>query len=356
MAHCTTIVTSICSPVAKTTKNFAQVLGLSIKALLSLCDDEESDVRMIADECLNRLIRSTSDGNVLKIQFELYNEIHRNASSRSLRAALKRFSLLSHTIRPIKGKAYISNLIPSIVAISKRPEEEVLDTLSQSLPLIFKSLGPFMTDKDTKTLLKAFYPNLSSPQAVFRRNAGNMILATCLHCRKPKIFLFYALRHLIDTMISIDRVSENLHLVVGILGCIRIMLPHVDNQESDPETDAHRLDCLIQVYELCLRYVQRHSDHNVVNAALETLVQLLRSSNEEFVGQLTAKSGISGGSRIGAFQRTIRVSSDAMETEVINKERNEVNAADSRYNIVLLEIVLVNIKCTGHSYKSKLIY
>ncbi|XP_015112466.1 huntingtin [Diachasma alloeum] len=328
MASCTTIVNGMTSPGVKTTKNFAQVLGLSIKTLLSLCNDEESDVRMIADECLNRIIRSTSDGNVLKIQFELYNEIHRNASSRSLRAALKRFGLLSHTIRPIKGKAYISNLIPSIVAIAKRPEEEVIDTLAQSLPLILKSLGAFMTDKDAKTLLKAFYPNLSSPQAVFRRNAGNMILATCLHCRKPRIFLFYALRHLIDTMISVNRTDENLHLVVGILGCIRVMLPHVDqHQESDHETDAHRLDCLIQVYELCLRYVQCHSDHNVINAALETLAQLLRSPNEEFVGQLTSKSGISGGSRIGSFQRTLRMSSsDSTETEEIGRERNDADS------------------------------
>ncbi|XP_063978909.1 huntingtin isoform X2 [Diachasmimorpha longicaudata] len=340
MTSCTTIVNGMTSPAVKTTKNFAQILGLSIKTLLCLCNDEDSDVRMMADECLNRIIRSTSDGNVLKIQFELYNEIHRNASSRSLRAALKRFALLSHTIRPIKGKAYISNLIPSLVAISKRPEEEVIDTLAQSLPLILKSLGPFMTDKDAKTLLKTFYPNLSSPQAVFRRNAGNMILATCLHCRKPRIVLFYALRHLIDTMISVNRTEENLHLVVGILGCIRIMLPHVDQpQESDHETDAHKLDCLLQTYELCLRYVQRHSDHNVINAALETLAQLLRSPNEEFVVQLTSKSGISGGSRIISFQRTLRMSSsDSTESEEGNRERNnadtvEVNSISAKESI-----------------------
>uniref|UniRef100_A0A0C9Q4L0 Htt_0 protein n=1 Tax=Fopius arisanus TaxID=64838 RepID=A0A0C9Q4L0_9HYME len=354
MTCCTTIVNGMSSPLVKTTKNYAQVLGLSIKILLSLCDDEESDVRMIADECLNRIIRSTSDGNVLKIQFELYNEIHRNASSRSLRAALKRFGLLSHTIRPIKGKAYISNLIPSIVAISKRPEEEVIDTLAQSLPLILKTLGPFMTDKDAKVLLKAFYPNLSSPQAVFRRNAGNMILATCLHCRKPRIFLFYALRHLIDTMISVNRVDENLHLVVGILGCIRIMLPHVDqSQETDHETDAHKLDCLIQVYELSLRYIQCHSDHNVVNAALETLVQLLRSPNDEFVGQLTSKSGISGGSRIVSFQRTLRMSSsDSTETEETKKERCAAIDADSGIVTLDLNNTKESIHCHDLSNKS----
>lgn len=37
--------------------NFGYLLSFSIEVLLQLCDDQESDVRMIADECLNRLIR-----------------------------------------------------------------------------------------------------------------------------------------------------------------------------------------------------------------------------------------------------------------------------------------------------------
>lgn len=95
-------------------------------------------------------MQSMSEGSILKILFEFYNEIHNNGNWRSLRAALSRFGLLSYMIKPIKGKPYISNLIPCIVAISKRTEEPVIDTLSQSLPLILKNLGPFMSDNDTK--------------------------------------------------------------------------------------------------------------------------------------------------------------------------------------------------------------
>ena len=87
---------------------------------------------------------------MIKVQFALYTMISKNGSARSLRAALWRFGALSHAIRPMKGKAYVSNMLPCIVAISQRSEESVIDTLAQSLPLILKSLGPFMTDKDVK--------------------------------------------------------------------------------------------------------------------------------------------------------------------------------------------------------------
>lgn len=57
MNCCLIIANGICSPAAKNLRNFSKTLGLSIKTLLTLCDDEESDVRTLADECLNKIIR-----------------------------------------------------------------------------------------------------------------------------------------------------------------------------------------------------------------------------------------------------------------------------------------------------------
>lgn len=37
--------------------DFPKFLGIAMEAFLSLCDDAESDVRMVADECLNRTIK-----------------------------------------------------------------------------------------------------------------------------------------------------------------------------------------------------------------------------------------------------------------------------------------------------------
>ncbi|XP_076761860.1 huntingtin isoform X2 [Xylocopa sonorina] len=290
LACCTTIAEGICSSTVKGTPKFPQVLSLSIETLLTLCNDDESDVRMVADETLNKIIRAMADSNIVKVQIELYNEVKRNGPARSLRAALWRFGLLSHMIRPTRGKAYVSNLIPCIVNITHRSEESVIETLSQSLPLIMKALGPFMTDNDVKTLLKAFFENISSVQAAFRRAAANMILATCLNCRKPQMFLNYVLKHL---LVPISKEEDCIATIIGIFGCIRMILPHISSNPSEIEDDETvQIDTLLQIYELCIHYTKWHSDHNVINAVLETLTQFLKSPPKTLVALLLSNKGV----------------------------------------------------------------
>ncbi|OAD60204.1 Huntingtin [Eufriesea mexicana] len=304
---CMTITEGICSPSVKPGTKFPQVLSLSIETLLTLCNDDESDIRMVADETLNKIIRAMADSNIVKVQIELYNEIKRNGPARTLRAALWRFGLLSHMIRPTRGKAYVSNLIPCIVAIAHRSEESVIETLSQSLPLIMKVLGPFMTDNDVKTLLKAFFENVSSVQAAFRRAAANMILTTCLNCRKPQCFLNYVLKHLLGIVMPINEDESRIATIIGIFGCIRIILPHICNHSDVQDDDTVQADSLLLIYELCLHYAKWHSDHNVINAVLETLTQFLKSPPKIVVSLLLSSQGITH-SRIALNQNEMTLS------------------------------------------------
>ncbi|XP_012166671.2 huntingtin isoform X2 [Bombus terrestris] len=304
---CMTITEGICSPTVKLATKFPQVLSLSIETLLTLCNDDESDVRTVADETLNKIIRAMADSNIVKVQIELYNEIKRNGPARTLRAALWRFGLLSHMIRPTRGKAYVSNLIPCIVNIAHRSEESVIETLSQSLPLIMKALGPFMTDNDIKTLLKAFFENISCVQAAFRRAAANMILATCLNCRRPQFFLNYVLKHLLGIIVPISEDENRIAAIIGIFGCIRIILPHICNPSEDPDDDTVETDSLLQIYELCLHYTKWHSDHNVINAVLETLTQFLKSPPKVLISLLLSNQGITQ-SKIAVNQNEMMLS------------------------------------------------
>ncbi|XP_017892227.1 huntingtin isoform X3 [Ceratina calcarata] len=315
LACCMTIAEVICSPTVKLETKFPQLLSISIETLLALCNDDESDVRMVADETLNKIIRAMADSNIVKIQRELFNEIKRNGPARTLRVALWTFGLLSHTIRPTRGRAYVSNLIPCIVTIVKRPEESVIETLSQSLPLIIKALGPFMTDNDVKTLLKAFFENVSSVQAAFRRAAANMILATCLNCRKPQVFLNYVLKHLLDIITPISMDEGHIASIIGIFGCIRIILPHVCDSEI-LDDDAQQIDSLLQIYELCFHYSKWHFDHNVVNAVLETLTQFLKSPPKPVMALLLSNQGITR-SRIVLNQNEMTLSLSQASTSSI---------------------------------------
>lgn len=91
-----------------------------------------------------------SNDNIIKIEIELHKEIKKNGAARSLRAALWRFAQLSYYIRPYKGKSYVVNLMPCLLKIVERNEDQIHETLANSLPKIMSSLGTFMTDNDVK--------------------------------------------------------------------------------------------------------------------------------------------------------------------------------------------------------------
>lgn len=54
---CTIIVEGICSPTVRQNPKFPQILAATIETLLALCNDRESNVRTVADESLNKIIR-----------------------------------------------------------------------------------------------------------------------------------------------------------------------------------------------------------------------------------------------------------------------------------------------------------
>lgn len=55
--HLTITTEAMANPTIQIAPNFNYLLSFSIEVLLQLCDDPESDVRMVVEECLNRLIR-----------------------------------------------------------------------------------------------------------------------------------------------------------------------------------------------------------------------------------------------------------------------------------------------------------
>ncbi|XP_071580754.1 huntingtin-like [Temnothorax nylanderi] len=180
-------------------------------------------------------------------------------------------------IRPSRSKAYVSNLIPCIVIIAHRSEDTVIETLSQLLPLIFKVLGPFMTDKDVKNLLRAFFENIFSPQAAFRRAAANMVLTTSINYRKPQFCLNYVMDYTLDIITSGRNADDHSSTVIGVFECLRVILPYICKPSEPQDSETQQIDNLLHIYELCLYYTKWHSDHNVINAALELLVTFLFS-------------------------------------------------------------------------------
>lgn len=47
----------VCLYLFRNSPEFQKLLGIAMEMFLLCCDDAESDVRMVADECLNKIIK-----------------------------------------------------------------------------------------------------------------------------------------------------------------------------------------------------------------------------------------------------------------------------------------------------------
>ncbi|KAJ8272123.1 hypothetical protein COCON_G00109820 [Conger conger] len=302
VTHCLTICENIVAQSLRTSPEFQKLLGIAMEMFLLCSDDAESDVRMVADECLNKIIKALMDSNLPRLQLELYKEIKKNGASRSLRAALWRFAELCHLVRPQKCRPYLVNLLPCLTRISKRPEESVQETLAAALPKIMATLGPFANDGEIKMLLKAFVGNLKSSSSTIRRTAAGAAVNVCRHSRRTQYFYTWLLSLLLGLLVTVDEALSS-PLVLGVLLTLRYLMPLLQQQvrdsglkgsfgETRKEADiSPTSQQLIQVYELTLHYTQ-HRDHNVVTASLELLQQVFRTPPPDLLLALTTPGGI----------------------------------------------------------------
>ncbi|KAM9142849.1 huntingtin isoform 3-T3 [Pangshura tecta] len=300
--HCLTICENIVAQSLRNSPEFQKLLGIAMELFLLCSDDAESDVRMVADECLNKVIKALMDSNLPRLQLELYKEIKKNGASRSLRAAVWRFAELAHLVRPQKCRPYLVNLLPCLTRISKRPEESVQETLAAAIPKIMAAFGNFANDNEIKVLLKAFIANLKSSSPTIRRTAAGSAVSICQHSRRTQYFYTWLLNVLLGLLVSVEDEHPTL-LILGVLLTLRYLIPLLQQQVKDTslkgsfgvtrkETEiSPSPDQLIQVYELTLHYTQ-HQDHNVVTGALELLQQLFRTPPPDLLHALTTSGGI----------------------------------------------------------------
>uniref|UniRef100_A0A670JRY6 Huntingtin n=1 Tax=Podarcis muralis TaxID=64176 RepID=A0A670JRY6_PODMU len=300
--HCLTICENIVAQSLRNSPEFQKLLGIAMELFLLCSDDAESDVRMVADECLNKVIKALMDSSLPRLQLELYKEIKKNGASRSLRAALWRFAELAHLVRPLKCRPYLVNLLPCLTRVSKRSEESVQETLAAAIPKIMAAFGNFANDNEIKVLLKAFVANLKSSSPTIRRTAAASAVSICQHSRRTQYFYTWLLNVLLGLLFPMENEYPSV-LILGVLLTLRYLIPLLQQQVKDTSLKGSfgvirkemeispSLDQLIQVYELTLHYTQ-HRDHNVVTGSLELLQQLLRTPPPPLLLALTTAGAI----------------------------------------------------------------
>lgn len=84
-----------------------------------------------AEENLNRIVRFSTPSHIVSIHKDLFHEIKKNGNERSLRIALNLFGHYCHLIKQRKIRPYVINLLPCILSIAKRKEQQLIETLSE---------------------------------------------------------------------------------------------------------------------------------------------------------------------------------------------------------------------------------
>uniref|UniRef100_A0A673IMQ9 Huntingtin n=1 Tax=Sinocyclocheilus rhinocerous TaxID=307959 RepID=A0A673IMQ9_9TELE len=257
VTHCLTICENIVAQSLRTSPEFQKLLGIAMEMFLLCSDDKESDVRMVADECLNKIIKALMDSNLPRLQLELYKEI-----KKVNRIAFSLFDL-------------------NVFSQGKK-----------------NCLGfPLFLD------LMAFVANLKSSSPTIRRTAASSAVSVCQHSRRTHYFYTWLLNVLLSLVVPVDE-EHSSHLILGVLLSLRYLMPLLQQQAPNTslkgsfglvrkEADITPTpEQLIQVYELTLHYTQ-HWDHNVVTASLELLQQVFRTPPPELLNALITRGKIS---------------------------------------------------------------
>ena len=268
------------------------------------------------------MIKCLAESQAPKLLLELYREVKKNASSRTLRAGLCRFADLSHLIRPAKRRPYFSNLLPCIMKIIQRTgEESVQETLTTALSKLMPVFGKFATDPEISGLLKALMANLQNGQAAIRRLAAGSICCVIQHSNKPAYFVSWLVNLLLQTLSAlrnreqqppITTITDDNYAVTtaGIFLAFKCIVPLLNEIPAAEETAglpaAFRsrtafspselqilIDNLVHMYELLLASIRSESDHLIVVSALDALAQLLKSPPKILLPVLTSAAGIS---------------------------------------------------------------
>ncbi|XP_050533729.1 huntingtin isoform X2 [Daktulosphaira vitifoliae] len=298
--YCRATADLICAPIIMNFSTFGELLHKSIDSLLRMCDHTEANVRMVAEENLNRVVRCMIDYRKSEIFVELLKEIKRNDTVRRLRAALSRFGNICHLITPSSRKKYVVFLIPCLRKIATRSEEPIAEMLALSFPKIMQSLGHIMSDNNIKLLLEVFMNSLVTESSTVRRSSITCIENLCLYSKKPIIFFKYVL--LINSILIYDinkfmvsgRSWAESCVIIGILNNLKNILQYsnyiVDNSSNEFKLELKFLQKIyLQIFRFCC-FVIMHPDTNIVTSALDTLTQLFIFSPFETLHMLLKRN------------------------------------------------------------------
>ena len=109
--HLNLVYENIISANVRQSDDYIKMLSLATETFLVYFDDEDQDVYFVAEECLNKTVKTLLDTNLTRFPADLYRYIRKNGPERSLKGAIVRFAELCHLIKPHKCRYVVLGYI-----------------------------------------------------------------------------------------------------------------------------------------------------------------------------------------------------------------------------------------------------
>uniref|UniRef100_A0A0X3NWT4 Huntingtin n=2 Tax=Schistocephalus solidus TaxID=70667 RepID=A0A0X3NWT4_SCHSO len=175
-------------------------------ALFELISHDDQDIRVAADEAINKIAKLSDVYLTQHVICEFFIEMKRNRSKRALAAAMKKFSACVHKVNPKKRRMYAINLLPVLRGVFERDEDLVWETLASSVPSITEYIFPHASLLELSSLLlNSLLVKLESGKNYLRRAAADIIVSSVIHSRSPRELSYRLLQQLAVRIFSLKQ-------------------------------------------------------------------------------------------------------------------------------------------------------
>ncbi|KAF5400003.1 hypothetical protein PHET_06683 [Paragonimus heterotremus] len=196
-------------------------LSAVLPCLFKLLNNPSQDVRIAADEGINKLIKLLRVSMTHQVILELFVELKRNQSSRTVAASLSKFASLVNRIRISKRRFYMTELLPVLITVCERTEEPIFEALSDHFATIASYLFHYATESELREFLRRQRIHLSSDTALIRRSIAQLLVSTCQYSRYPFPLLRLLLQDTVAELNSPDRPA--ISRCTGLFNTIRYL-------------------------------------------------------------------------------------------------------------------------------------
>ncbi|KAJ2940115.1 hypothetical protein O0L34_g14153 [Tuta absoluta] len=260
-------------------KHYANLLQAAIPVLLNLASNDSAEVRLVGDEALNRAVVGGFAFHSYKTNILLQNQIDHTKNARWIRAALSRVCLGECWLRPGVGKirSQAQTLFPKLTQIVRQTDEiqVILEALENNLPRLLDALADYTTDEEIVDLAKALLVHVESPDAAVRRGSATCVAHLVVH-REPLITDVLG-----KVFEKLWPVLEDKTVVVGWFGVIKSILQRNDIAKIT-DNELFTVQDYLELYHICIVYLESLTDHNTQNAVMECLTMLLSQASGRY--------------------------------------------------------------------------